>query len=385
MAKNIAILGSTGSIGLKALQIVRDFPSEFNVIGLCAGSDFNTLSTQIREFKPDVAALYDDKAAACLRDKLADWSGTSVTSGISGLSEVAVQPGCDLVIIGIMGAVALESTLAAMRAGINVATANKEILVLGGNLINQEARKHNVSLLPIDSEQNAIFQCLEGHSRDDLERILLTASGGTFRDRDPAELADVTVEEALNHPTWDMGPKITIDSATMMNKGLEVIEAMHLFEVELDKIDVVIHPQSVVHSMVEFIDGSVLAQLGITDMYFPIAHTMFYPKRSKNKMPRLDFSGGMSLDFCEPEPDKYPCLKLAFNAARTGGSAPAVLNAANEVAVDAFLNYKISYNEIPSLISDTLNAHQTLANPSLEELLTADRWAREHVQELTNG
>ena len=369
--KRLAILGSTGSIGRQTLDIVRGFPERLRVVGLAAGGNAALLAQQIEEFKPKCVALESAQA----RDKLRR-CGCELTTA----EEMAARPDVDLVVIAISGMAGLKPTLAAIRAGKKLALATKEALVAAGSIVTAEAKKHKVQIMPIDSEPSAIWQCLQGE-HNAVRRLILTASGGPFRKLSPKELDAVTPQQALAHPTWNMGPKVTIDSATLMNKGFEAIELSWLFDMPIANIGVVIHPQSIIHSMVEFVDGSVKAQLSIPDMRFPIQYAIFHPRRMPNaSLPRLDFldiKGGNAFTFEKPDTDKFPCLRMAFEASRKGGTWPAVLSAADEVAVDRFLKGKIRFTDIPSVISGALGAHRGISEPSLDDILAADAWARE--------
>lgn len=372
--KGIAVLGSTGVIGSLTLAIIAAHADKYRLVTMAAGRNVEKALEQAREFQPDYICMYDSAAAHELEARL---DGCKVGCGREGLAEAAVYPSVDIVMMAVSGAVGLMPTLAAIRSGKDIALANKETLVLGGSVVMPEVSRHGVKLLPVDSEHSAIFQASRAERKSDLERIILTASGGPFVHMTIDEMAGITPERALCHPTWRMGPKITIDSATMMNKGLEIIEAMWLFNMPLDKIEVVVHPQSIVHSMVGFIDGSVLAQLGPADMKIPISYALGYPDRLDYCGERLDPAGIGSLTFEHPDEKRFPSLRLAREAAAKGGTAPGVMNAANEVAVDLFLKGKISFVAIAAVTEAVLSAHTVCSNPSLEELLNADKWARE--------
>ncbi len=375
--KRLAILGSTGSIGVTTLDLVGRFPDRFRVVSLAAGKNVERLVEQVRRFAPRLVAVADDEAARAFRAALPDFTGELLTANEGGLERVATAAEADLLVSGLVGALGLMPTLAGIAAGKHVALANKEVLVVAGELVTRAAREAGVLLLPLDSEHNAIFQALRGHRADEVKRLLLTASGGPFRTHSRAQLRSVTREQALQHPTWKMGNKITIDSATLMNKGLEVIEAHWLFHLPPDRIDVVIHPQSIVHSMVEYVDGSVLAQLGISDMTIPISYILGYPDRLPlDHLPALDLPRAATLTFEEPDRDRFPCLGLAYRALRAGGSAPAVLNGANEVAVAAFLRGEIEFLDIPRTLTAVLDRHTVAPAQDLDTLLGADRWAR---------
>jgi 1-deoxy-D-xylulose-5-phosphate reductoisomerase len=380
--KKIAILGSTGSIGCSALQVIEQFPDRFQVVGLAAGRNVDLLIEQIHRFRPKVAAVLDQELADDLASRLPGDAGVEVLAGSTGYQELASHTDADMVLSSMVGAAGLLPTLSAIRAGKDVALANKETLVMAGALVMGEVQKYKVTLLPVDSEHNAIFQALEGHRREDLKRILLTASGGPFLNLPKEQLKSVTPAQALAHPNWEMGAKITIDSATMMNKGLEVIEAKWLFEVPVEKIDVHIHPQSIVHSMVEYVDGSVIAQLGMPDMRVPIAYALAYPERLKLDLPTLDFFSVQTLTFQEPDLSRFPCLDLAFTACKAGGTMPGVLNASNEVAVQAFLYNRIPFVGIARLVDKVMEEHELAPATELEAILAADAWARARAEEI---
>jgi len=377
--RQISVLGSTGSIGVTTLDIVARFPERFTVTALAGGRNVERLAEQIVRFGPEFVAVADDAVARELRLRLPGFRG-EIVPGAAGLDAVATAAGTDLVVSGLVGALGLRPTLAALREGIDVALANKEALVVSGEVMKRAARDAGAALLPLDSEHNAIFQALHGHRRDELRRILLTASGGPFLHTPAERFATVTRTQALQHPTWKMGAKITIDSATLMNKGLEVIEARWLFDLLPGEISVVIHPQSIIHSMVEYIDGSILAQMGIPDMAVPISYVLAYPRRlAMDHLPRLDLPAVGKLEFFEPDIAKFPCLALAFRALEAGGTVPAVLNGANEIAVAAFLDDKIRFTAIPAILAAVLDRHNAAAADSLDDVLEADRWAREEA------
>ena len=378
--KKLLILGSTGSIGVNTLDIVREFPDRFEVVGLTAGRNDVSLEQQIRQFRPRIASLFSEEAAVRLR-KRCRGLGTEILAGEEGAIAVATHPEGDLVVSGIVGGAGLVPTLSAVRAGKDVALANKETLVMAGELIRQEGVRRGISLLPVDSEHSAIFQALAGHRREDVHRVILTASGGPFLNMPLNQRREVTPQEAVRHPNWKMGAKISVDSATMMNKGLEVIEARWLFDLPPEKIDILIHRQSIIHSMVEYIDGSVVAQLGVPDMRGPISYALSYPQRLPLKMERLDLAAIGSLTFERPHPGEFPCLGLAFKALEAGETMPAVLNAANEEAVSAFLNEQIAFLDIPEVIRKTMEAHTPEKISCLEDVLEADRWARERAKQ----
>jgi 1-deoxy-D-xylulose-5-phosphate reductoisomerase len=379
--KRIAILGSTGSIGRSALQVVEQFPDRLQVVALAAGRNIDLLAEQIHRFRPRLAAVLDLQLTKDLTSRLQAGIEVEVVAGLQGYQQVASCAEAEMILSSMVGAAGLIPTLSAIRAGKDVALANKETLVMAGALVMGEVRRSQVELLPVDSEHNAIFQAMEGHRREDLKRILLTASGGPFLNMPKEQLESVTPTQALAHPNWAMGPKITIDSATLMNKGLEVIEAKWLFDVPVEKIDVHIHPQSIVHSMVEYVDGSVIAQMGIPDMRIPIAYALAYPERLELDLPRLDFFTVKTLTFQEPDLNRFPCLKLAFAACKAGGTMPAVLNAANEAAVQAFLDNRIPFSGIPRLVNQAMEAHALEPAAELEAILEADGWARRRTEE----
>ncbi len=383
--KRIAILGSTGSIGRSALQVVEQFPDRLQVVALAAGRNIDLLAEQIHRFRPRLAAVFDLQLAKDLTSRLQPGIEVEVVAGSQGYQQVASCAEAEMILSSMVGAAGLIPTLSAIRAGKDVALANKETLVMAGALVMGEVRRSQVELLPVDSEHNAIFQAMEGHRREDLKRILLTASGGPFLNMPKEQLESVTPTQALAHPNWAMGPKISIDSATLMNKGLEVIEAKWLFGVPVEKIDVHVHPQSIVHSMVEYVDGSVIAQMGIPDMRIPIAYALAYPERLELDLPRLDFFTVQTLTFQEPDLNRFPCLKLAFAACKAGGTMPAVLNAANEVAVQAFLDNRIPFSGIPRLVNQAMEEHALDPAAELEAILEADAWARRRTEEIIDS
>ncbi len=372
--KNIVILGSTGSIGQSALSVVRKHPDEFAVVALTGHSNRELLSAQIDQFRPKVVATSDPETAEFIRRQ----GKASVLEGVDGLKEAASMPEADFVLSAIVGAAGLEPTLEAVLAGKTIGLANKETLVVAGDAVMEEARRSGAKILPVDSEHSAVFQCLEGRGANDIKKIVLTASGGPFRGRAVEELEDITPAQALRHPSWSMGRKITIDSATLMNKGLEVIEAHHLFGVGPDRIGVVVHPQSIVHSMVEYSDGSVIAQMSVPDMRGAIAYAMGYPDRMDDVIAPLDLASVGSLTFSEPDMSSFPCLGYAYEALERGGTMPAVLNSANEVAVDAFLSGDIGFMDIPRIIKQTMDAHIEAGGPwepTLKRVREAHVWA----------
>jgi 1-deoxy-D-xylulose-5-phosphate reductoisomerase len=383
--KRIAILGSTGSIGRSALAVVDAHADRLRVIGLAAGENADLLASQIARYRPLVASMATAVALDRLRRAGPPGGVTIAGAGREGLVEVATHPDADLVLCASSGTEALEAVLAAIDHGKTIALANKEVLVMAGGLVTEAARRRGVAILPVDSEHNAIHQCVHGRSPGEIRRLVLTASGGPFRGRPASELALVSAREALQHPTWRMGRKITIDSATLMNKGLEVIEARWLFDVAADRIDVVIHPQSVVHSMVELTDGSIIAQLGITDMRLPIQYAFSYPERWPAQLPSLDLAHAGQLEFQIPDTDTFPCLRLAYLALGAERSLPVVLNAANEIAVERFLKGRIGFTSIPDVIEQTMEAHLPEEVCTLAAIRALDRWAREYSQEIARA
>ncbi len=377
--KRISLLGSTGSIGVNVLNIVRDFPDQFEIVGLAAGSNVELLSKQVVEFKPQLISVIDHEHSRKLEALLPLDYHDRIVYGNAGNEQVAALPDANFTVSAIVGAAGLQPTLAAINAGKDIGLANKETLVMAGKIVMDAVKQTGVLLFPIDSEHSAIFQALEGGRREDVNKIILTASGGPFRQKSASELKDVTPKQALNHPNWSMGKKISIDSATLMNKGLEVIEARWLFNMHSDDIEVVIHPQSIVHSLVEYQDGSVLAQLGIPDMRIPIAYALSYPQRLSLNLKRLSLSQCANLQFDEPDYQRFPALQLAFDALSNGGVLPAVLNAANEEAVEAFLDGKISFPQISELVAMAMDSVDTGDENSLEDILEADRLSRHLV------
>lgn len=378
--KNVVVLGSTGSIGASSLKVARDLPGRMRVVGLAANRSAETLAAQMAEFGVEEGCLFDPTGLDRVRSALP--GGARVRTGEEGLVELATLPEAELVLVAIVGVAGLKPALAAIEAGKDIAVASKEILVMAGEAVMSAARRKGVKVLPVDSEHNAIFQCLEGRSPGEVSRLILTASGGPFRALPASELPGVTVARALKHPTWEMGKKITIDSATLFNKGLEMIEARWLFDIGMDRVDVIVHPQSIIHSMVEFVDGSVLAQLSATDMCFPIQYAVTWPDRVANRLPPLDFAKLARLEFEAPRRADFPALDLAKEAGSTGGTLPAVLNAANEIAVGAFLEGRLSFPGIWDTVAETMSRHRTSAHPSLDEIAAADRWARETASSL---
>jgi 1-deoxy-D-xylulose-5-phosphate reductoisomerase len=382
--KTIVILGSTGSIGTNTLDIVQRFPDEFEVVGLTAGGNIEKLEEQIRAFKPQAVAVSTGSSAALLRERCAGLA-VEVLHGESGIAQVAAMPGAELVISAIVGGAGLVPTLAAIRSGKHIALANKEPMVMAGKLMQEEARKHHVRIFPVDSEHSAIFQSLEGHRLKDVRRLILTASGGALWTLAKDELDDVTPERALQHPNWKMGSKITIDSATLMNKGLEVVEARWLFDIPESRIDVMIHRESIIHSLVEYEDRSMIAQLGLPDMRTPISYAMRYPERIPLDLPSLDLTEIGTLTFCKPDHDRFPCLRLGYESLKIGGSMPAAMNAANEIAVEAFLNGGIRFIDIAQVIRNTMDAHSPHDVECLDDALDVDRWAREKAESLVHA
>ncbi len=381
MKQQLAILGSTGSIGTQTLKIVEQFPHRFNVRALATGTNISLLEEQVRRFHPEIVAVYHKEHAVTLKNRLADLS-VKVLSGERGMIELSAWPGVDVVIVAVVGFSGMMPTLTAIRAGKKVALANKETLVVAGELVMTEARRFKATVLPIDSEHSAIFQCLHAGRKGEIKQVVLTASGGPFLGKKKEELADVTPEQALKHPNWKMGPRISVDSATLMNKGFEVIEACRLFELEKNQIKVVIHPESIVHSMVEYLDGSILAQLGLPDMLLPIQYALSYPERWANDFPRFAWDHHHALHFSPVFEGEYPCLDLAYYALQAGGTMPAVLNGADEIVVHSFLEKRISFLQIPTLLAEVMSRHKVIQQPSLEEIVEADRWARRETEKV---
>lgn len=375
--KKIAILGSTGSIGTQTLEVVRSNP-DLQVVALAAGSSVAKMEEQIREFHPALAAMWTEEAAAELRTRVADTS-VRVVSGMEGLLEIAVLPQMNVLVTAVVGMIGIRPTIAAIRAGKDIALANKETLVTAGHIIMPLARQNGVSVLPVDSEHSAIFQSLNGEPADKVEKILLTASGGPFRGKSREELRNIQVEDALRHPNWAMGKKITIDSSTLVNKGLEVMEARWLFGVGLDRIQVVVHPQSIIHSAVQFVDGAIMAQLGVPDMKLPIQYALFYPDRRPMAGKRVDFFDLARITFEKPDVETFTGLALAYQAAEAGGSMPTVYNAANEKAVALFLERRIPYLQITELIGEAMERHRVVENPAVEQILEAEAETYEYI------
>ena len=375
--RKIAVLGSTGSIGTQTLEIVRA-NSDLQVLALAAGNNVALMEAQIREFKPLVAGMWSEESAADLRQRVSDLP-VKIVSGMDGLLEIAVLEGVEVLVTAIVGMIGIRPTIAAIEAGKDIALANKETLVCAGHIIMPLAAKCGVSILPVDSEHSAIFQSLNGEPLERIEKILLTASGGPFRGKSREELVNMQVEDALKHPNWSMGRKITIDSSTLVNKGLEVMEAKWLFGVDLDRIQVVVHPQSIIHSAVQFVDGAIMAQLGAPDMKLPIQYALYYPDRRPMDGKRVDFFELGQMTFEKPNTDVFVGLSLAYEAAKTGGSMPTVYNAANEKAVGLFLDKKISYLQITELIAECMKAHRVIENPSVEEILATEQEAYDYI------
>jgi 1-deoxy-D-xylulose-5-phosphate reductoisomerase len=380
--KSLALLGSTGSIGRSTLQIVARFPDKFQVKTLAAKTSIELLSEQIHTFRPEAVAVFDASTARRLDRMLPSGSGVEILHGPEGYRAVASWDGVDMTVGAMVGAAGLEPVIAAIAAGKDIALANKETLVMAGELVKAAAFQKGVRLLPIDSEHSAIFQCLHGHRAQDLDKIILTASGGPFLDTPADAFSELTPAQALKHPNWQMGAKITIDSATLMNKGLEVIEAKWLFNLDPDQIEVLVHPQSIIHSMVAYCDGSMLAQMGVPDMLEAIAYALAYPERIPLKQPLPDLAGIGGLSFQHPDMQRFPCLQLAYDAMTRGGTMPAVMNAANEVAVEAFLSDQLPFIHIPTLIKATMDAHDPVKIVDLDSVLTVDAWARQKSQSL---
>lgn len=378
--KNVVLLGSTGSIGTSAVKVALDLPNHIRLIGLAAGKNVDALVDQARRLNPQLISIRDNDLKAELAAKSPGQVRT--TSGAEGLLELATLPDADVVLIAIVGTDGLAPALAALRAGKDIAVASKEILVMAGEVVMQEAKKHNARVLAVDSEHSAIFQCLDAKPKDSVRNLWLTASGGPFREKPKEEFPQIQIGQALQHPSWKMGRKITIDSATMFNKGLEMIEARWLFDIEISRVKVIVHPQSVIHSMVEFIDSSILAQLSAPDMCLPIQYALTYPERIGNRRVQTNFAQIASLSFEEPDTEKFPALNLSREAGDIGGTLPAVLNAANEVAVDAFCRGLVSFPKITEIVAQTMSAHKIVHSPGLREILDADQWARSAADQL---
>lgn len=376
--KKIAILGSTGSIGTQTLEVVRA-NKDIEVVGMAAGNNISLLEEQIREFSPKTVAVWSEEKARELRVRISDLP-VKVVAGMEGLIEIATIPETEILVTAIVGMIGIRPTIAGIEAGKNIALANKETLVTAGHIIMPLAKKHGVSILPVDSEHSAIFQSLQGNEKNAIHKILLTASGGPFRNRKKEELEHIQVEDALKHPNWEMGRKITIDSSTLVNKGLEVIEAKWLFDVKMEQIEVVVQPQSIIHSMVEYVDGAVIAELGTPDMKLPIQYALYYPERRYLPGDRLDFKKLSQITFEEPDMETFYGLRLAYEAGRAGGSLPTVFNAANELAVSKFLNREIRYLEIPEIIGKCMRNHKNIMNPSVEEILETEQEVYKQIE-----
>jgi 1-deoxy-D-xylulose-5-phosphate reductoisomerase len=379
--KRLAVLGSTGSIGVNTLDIAGRFENEFRVIALSAGTNIPLLRKQIERFKPNVVSVLNETLSDTLKKEISPGE-TEVLFGVEGLIQIASLPEIDLVVSALVGAVGLIPTISAIKAKKTIALANKESLVMAGKIIVEEARENGVTILPVDSEHSAIFQVLAGRPKDEVKRIILTASGGPFLNLPYEKMKEVTSKDALHHPTWDMGKKVSIDSASLMNKGLEVIEARWLFGVSTERIAVQIHPQSIIHSMVEYIDGSIVAQMGITDMRIPISYALSYPERLRLDLPSLDLSQLEGLTFLPPDTERFPCLGLAYRSMEMGETMPAVLNAANEMAVNSFLEETIKFTDIPKVVVEVMEAHEVKPLMTLDDALRADQWAREHTKKV---
>lgn len=379
--KSLSVLGSTGSIGTQTLDVVRQFPGEFSIEALASNNNIELMEKQVHEFKPSTVCLFDEEKADAFRQMVS--SEVEVFSGMEGLKACCTIEKVDTVVVAVIGAIGLEPTLTAIENGKNIALANKEALVAGGDLVMPSVKKHCVTLIPIDSEHSAMFQCLNGEDINTVEKIIITASGGAFRDWNKEDLINASPDRALKHPNWSMGGKITIDSATLMNKALEIIEAHHLYLMSFEKIQGVIHPQSIIHSLVEFTDSSIIAQMGLPDMRLSIQYALSFPRRLPNpSLKRLKIHECPDLTFREIDEDFFPCFKIGVDAGKKGGTAPAVMNAANEVAVLAFLDNSIKFLQIPGIVDSVVKAHSVKQNPSLRDVLNADAWARRKAQEL---
>ena len=374
--KKITLLGSTGSIGCSTLDVIEKNQDRFQIVALAAGENIHKIKRQIERFKPKLVSVKTKETALKLREALKTKNRVKILYDVEGMKEVASFPSANIVVSAIAGSAGLIPTLAAIEAGKDIALANKETMVLAGEIVTKKAAKKGINIIPVDSEHSAIFQCLQGNRRENLRKIILTASGGPFLKYTVKQLQKVTLDQTLRHPKWKMGKKITIDSASMMNKGLEIIEAKWLFNVDISAIDVLIHPQSIVHSMVEFIDGALLAQMGVPDMKIPIAYALTYPERMTNDIVPLNLAKEKTLEFYQPDVKKFPCLDIACHACLDGGTAPVVLNASDEIAVEAFMQKMIRFVDIPVIIEKVLNDHKTIKKPSLEDILSSDRWAR---------
>jgi len=380
--KKISILGSTGSIGKSTIDVIKNHPDKFRIVGLAARNNVVLLEEQIRFFKPEIAAVYDDEAAETLRRKKLP---VEILSGEDGIIRVATHAEADTVVSAIVGSAGLVPTHEAIKSGKDIALATKEALVMAGSIIMNEAAKKNVRILPVDSEHSAVFQCLHGRDMNEVDKVVLTASGGPFLGKDIAELDSVTPEDALKHPTWDMGRKISIDSATLMNKGLEVIEACWLFDLPPEKVEVILHPQSIVHCMVKFVDGSMIAHMSVPDMKGPISYALSYPERFGGVIPKVDLAEVRDLTFFRPDEKKYPALQLTYAALRAGGTMPCVMNAANEIAVEAFLESKIAFTSITRVVSMTMTAHKVQKTDSIDTVISSSGWAKETAKDIVEN
>ncbi|MBR5978740.1 MAG: 1-deoxy-D-xylulose-5-phosphate reductoisomerase [Verrucomicrobia bacterium] len=376
--KKVVLLGCTGSIGTSSVKVVNDLSDRLQVVGLGAGNNVQLLLEQTRSLHPKAVSIQSEENAELLKKELG--GSTEVYCGEEGLIKLATLPEADIVLISIIGTTGLKPALAAIRAGKDIALASKEVLVVAGEIVMSEAKKYGVNVLTVDSEHSAIFQCLEGRKPESVRRLILTASGGPFRKTPKSEFASITLEKALKHPSWSMGRKITLDSATLFNKGLEMIEARWLFNMGIEKVSVLVHPQSIVHSMVEFVDGSILAQLSTPDMCLPIQYALTWPERVQSTRVQTDFAAIGTLTFENPDEDRFPALRLAREAGLKGGTLPCVLNAANEIAVESFINSKLRFDQISTLVEDVMSAHQRIDHPTLDQLLEADRWARDNAR-----
>ncbi len=376
--KKVVLLGCTGSIGTSSVKVVNDLSDRLQVVGLGAGNNVKLLMEQTRTLHPKAVSIQSEEHAELLRKELG--SSTEVYCGEEGLIKLATLPEADIVLISIIGTTGLKPALAAIRAGKDIALASKEVLVVAGEIVMSEAKKYGVNVLTVDSEHSAIFQCLEGRKPESVRRLILTASGGPFRKTPKSEFANITLEKALKHPSWSMGRKITLDSATLFNKGLEMIEARWLFNMGIEKVSVLVHPQSIVHSMVEFVDGSILAQLSTPDMCLPIQYALTWPERVQSTRVQTDFAAIGTLTFENPDEERFPALRLAREAGLKGGTLPCVLNAANEIAVESFINNKMRFDQISTLVEEVMSAHQRIDHPTLDQLLEADHWARDNAR-----
>jgi 1-deoxy-D-xylulose-5-phosphate reductoisomerase len=376
--KKVVLLGCTGSIGTSSVKVVNDLSDRLQIVGLGAGNNVKLLAEQTRSLHPKAISIQSEENAELLRKELG--GSTEVYCGEEGLIKLATMPEADIVLISIIGTTGLKPALAAIRAGKDIALASKEVLVVAGEIVMSEAKKYGVNVLTVDSEHSAIFQCLEGRKPESVRRLILTASGGPFRKTPKSEFASITLEKALKHPSWSMGRKITLDSATLFNKGLEMIEARWLFNMGIEKVSVLVHPQSIVHSMVEFVDGSILAQLSTPDMCLPIQYALTWPERVQSTRVQTDFAAIGTLTFENPDEERFPALRLAREAGLKGGTLPCVLNAANEIAVESFINSKLRFDQISTLVEDVMSAHQRIDHPTLDQLLEADRWARDNAR-----